>query len=151
MTPLWEINLGKCTYFFCAFSLPSFQSNRLSPAIGQINHPGGPFYWLISQLSFHDHPLSMPSLFSLLSHTFKIFIIKHIRLCFFFFLEAPISRLCLAAFYFHTAVEGPAPPNPHPPPGRRWFFVSCFSAAIITQSRCHWLLCKVKGNTGLEE
>lgn len=71
--------------FFCAFSLPSFQSNWLSPAIGQINHPGGPFYWLISQLSFHDHPLSMPSLFSLLSHTFKIFIIKHIRVCFFFF------------------------------------------------------------------
>lgn len=132
----------------CTFSLPSFQSNCLSPAIGQINHPGGPFYWLISQLSFHDHPLSMPSLISLLSHTFKIFIIKHIRVCSFF--GGAYFKALPGCVLFPRSNRGTGSP-PHPPPGRRCFFVSCFSAAIITQSRCHWLLCKVTGNTGLKE
>lgn len=76
--------MGKCAYcpFLSSFlSHPSFQSTWLSPAIGQINHPGGTFYWLIiSQLRFHEHPPAN-SLTPLITHTFKIFIIKRIRLC----------------------------------------------------------------------
>lgn len=82
---------------FCPFlfSRPTFQSTWLSPAIGQINHPGGIFfYWLIiSQLRFHEHTPANSST-PLITHTFKIFIIKRIRLCslklfFFFFPRRP--------------------------------------------------------------
>lgn len=68
-----------------------FRSTRLSPAIGQINHPGGSFYWLISQLRFHEQPTA--NAFTLLiTHTFKIFIIKGIRVC------ACCCRCCCCAY-----------------------------------------------------
>ena len=57
----------------CAIPWCLFPPNCHPP----INHPGGTFYWLIiSQLSFHEPPL-LP----LTANTFKIFIIKSIRLC----------------------------------------------------------------------
>ena len=57
----------------CAIPWCLFPPNCHPP----INHPGGTFYWLIiSQLSFHEPPL-LP----LTANTFKIFIIKGIRLC----------------------------------------------------------------------
>lgn len=137
------------------FSRASFQCTWLSPAIGQINHPGGTFYWLIiSQLSFHEHPPAN-SFAPVITHTFKIFIIKRIRLCSLniFFSEAPISRLCPAAFYFDIAVEGLAVAVALLPILHRADAASLFHAPVqqSLQTWCHWLLCKVTGNAGLKE
>lgn len=124
-------------FSFWFFSPSSFQSTWLSPAIGWINHPGGTFYWLIiSQLRFHKTP-SANSFPPLITHTFKIFIIKRIRLCSlnaFFFSGAYFKALpgCLLFRHSRGGTGCLTGSPPHPPPGRRCFFVSCFSAAIIT-------------------
>lgn len=72
----------------------------------------------------------------LITHTFKIFIIKRIRLCSLniFFLQ----RLFRGSAWLRFISTQPWRDwlfqwlSSHPPPGRRCFFVSCFSAAIIT-------------------
>ena len=150
--------MGKCAYcpFLSPFlSPPSSQSTWLSPAIGQINHPGGTFYWLIiSQLRFHEHPPAN-SLTPLITHTFKIFIIKRIRLCSLniFFPPRPFQGSAWLPFISTQPWRDwlfPPAPLPILQQGRRCcFFVSCFSAAIITDP-VSLLLCKVTGNRGLK-
>lgn len=142
-------------FFFFSFFFSSFQSTWLSPAIGQINHPGGTFYWLIiSQLRFHEHPPAN-SLTPLITHTFKVFIIKRIRLCSLniFFLRRLFRGSAWLRFISTQPYRGSlAVSLALLPSSTRADAASLFHASVqrSLQSRCHWLLCKVTGNRGLK-
>lgn len=114
-----------------------FSCTGLSPTTVQMNHPEGTFYW-------HDYltaEISQPpanSFTPYITHTFKVFIIKSIRVCS-FNIFPPWSPFQGSAWLRFISTQPQRDwlfcwLSSHPPPGRRCFFVSWFSAAIITDS-----------------
>lgn len=111
--------------------------------------PGGTFHW-------HDYltaEISQPPANSFtphITHTFKVFIIKRIRLCSFNIFPpwSPFQGSAWLRFIstqpqrdwlFHWLFS-------HPPPGRRCFFVSWLSGGWVQrslQTPCHKPLCEV--------